>query len=532
MMRGLRNILAVVSLGQLLGIIQGGQAAIKVSSSPPVNASAPIPEAFVSYSIEFSSFPDFAGNKSLPNIFSNNLLNNLGRLTGTKPHIRVGGNTQDYALYNASLKTAINGTFNLQRSADYPTTIFIGPSYFESYSTWPNTRFSHGFNLGLGGNNSVGWETLLDTVPLACKALSNGKLLMWEYGNEPDLYSTSSQGPVRPPSWNESQYVSQWLNGTRAIKAQLTKYCPDMVSNESYGYLAPSFAGTNNHLKPLLTWQDGLDQDQDIKLISSHNYIGGATQPGVTLQGTLMNHTSTVHSISSQVNESNYLAYTGIPFILGETNSLYNEGAPGLSNSFGAALWGVDFNLWCASVGIRRVHMHQGTDYRYASWQPIETNKTIIGTKPPYYGNIAVAAMLGDLTSGSVQIANLPLESEFEAAYAAYVDEQLVRIAIINMREYNYTVNGTSSVLNPIPRPSHVYSFEVPGEGDVDVKTLYANGSDAISGITWDGWSYNWELKEGQAVKLHNVTTGERLKIARGVLNVTVEDSTAVILNF
>jgi hypothetical protein len=245
-----------------------------------------------------------------------------------------------------------------------------------------------------------------------------------------------------------------------------------------------------------------------------------------------MNHTSTVHSISSQVNESNYLAYTGIPFILGETNSLYNEGAPGLSNSFGAALWGVDFNLWCASVGIRRVHMHQGTDYRYASWQPVETNKTIIGTKPPYYGNIAVAAMLGDLTSGSVQIANLPLESEFEAAYAAYVDEQLVRIAIINMREYNYTVNGTSSVLNPIPRPSHVYSFEVPGEGDVDVKTLYANGSDAISGITWDGWSYNWELEEGQAVKLHNVTTGERLKIAGGMVNVTVEDSTAVILNF
>jgi len=76
-----------------------------------------------------------SGNKSLPNAFSNNLLNNLGNFTGTKPHIRVGGNTQDYALYNASLETAINGTFNLAKSADYPTTIFIGPSYFESYST-------------------------------------------------------------------------------------------------------------------------------------------------------------------------------------------------------------------------------------------------------------------------------------------------------------------------------------------------------------------------------------------------------------
>src|SRR3982075_1414196 len=101
-----------------------------------------------------------------------------------------------------------------------------------------------------------------------------------------------------------------------------------------------------------------------------------------------MNHSSTVHSISSQVALAANLSYTGIPFILGETNSLYNEGAPGLSNAFGAALWGVDFNLWCASVGIRRVHMHQGTDYRYASWQPVQTNKTTIGTKPPYYGNI------------------------------------------------------------------------------------------------------------------------------------------------
>jgi len=215
------------------------------------------------------------------------------------------------------------------------------------------------------------------------------------------------------------------------------------------------------------------------------SYIGGATKPGVTLQGTLMNHSSTVDSISSQVDELNYLAYTGIPFILGEANSLYHEGAPGLSNSFGAALWGVDFNLWCASVGIRRVHMHQGTDYRYASWQLIQTNKTTVGTKLPYYGNIAVAAMLGDLTAGAVQIANIPLASPFEAAYAAYVDGKLARIAVINMRAYNYTVNGTSSVLNPVERPSQEYAFQVPEECDrVEVQRLYANGSDAISGIT------------------------------------------------
>lgn len=214
-----------------------------------------------------------SGNNSAPNVFSDNLLNNIGNLTGTKPYIRVGGNTQDYALYNASLPFALNGTFNYARSSDYPTTIFIGPSYFESYAQWPNTKFSHGFNLGLGANDSAGWQTLLDTVPLACKALGGGKLLMWEYGNEPDLYSTSSQGPVRPPAplgWNESIYVSQWLNGTRQIKASLQEACPELLTDGSYGYMAPSLGGVGNTLKLPAIWAAGLDQDSDVKLVSTH----------------------------------------------------------------------------------------------------------------------------------------------------------------------------------------------------------------------------------------------------------------------
>lgn len=197
------------------------------------------------------------------------MLTNIGNIIGTKPYIRVGGNTQDYALYNASLTYAVNGTINPARSADYPTTVYIGPSYFESYNTLDGVRFSHGFNLALGANSTAGWETLLDTVPLACAALGNGKLYWWEYGNEPDLYSTSAQGPVRPSTWNESTYVSQWLNGTREILALIKKNCPDLAG-DSYGYIAPSFAGTGNHLRAPTAWADGLDVDDDIKLFSSH----------------------------------------------------------------------------------------------------------------------------------------------------------------------------------------------------------------------------------------------------------------------
>ena len=239
--------------------------------TPAQDASAPVLPSFVSFSIEFVFFPDFAGNSSAPNTFSHNLLSNLGKIQGSNPIIRVGGNTQDYPIYNASQPVATVGTFNYNKSRDYPTTITIGPSFFDSYSTWPNTTFIHGFNLAKNG--TVGLNSLLATVPLACKALDGGKLAYWELGNEPDLYKTSAQGAVRPPSWNEQAYVDEWLGKTRSIKAVMAQTCPDHVQGSAYKYIAPSFAGTSNSLDPIITWRDGLDTDKDISLISSHKYI-------------------------------------------------------------------------------------------------------------------------------------------------------------------------------------------------------------------------------------------------------------------
>ena len=177
----------------------------------------------------------------------------------------MGGNTQDYALYDKSLQTATNGTFT-SKSADYPTILSIGPSYFESYGTWPDVQFTHGFNLGK--NSTAGYDTLVATVPQACNALSGGKLAAFELGNEPDLYKTSAQGIVRPANWNEQAYVDEWLNKTRLIKSLISSNC-----SGSYSYIAPSFAGTHNSLDPIRTWQDGLNTDKDISYISSHKYV-------------------------------------------------------------------------------------------------------------------------------------------------------------------------------------------------------------------------------------------------------------------
>jgi hypothetical protein len=60
-MGSISKLVVLASCLQLFTIVEGQGSAIKVTATPPANVSAPIPEAFVSYSIEFSSFPDFAG---------------------------------------------------------------------------------------------------------------------------------------------------------------------------------------------------------------------------------------------------------------------------------------------------------------------------------------------------------------------------------------------------------------------------------------------------------------------------------------
>ncbi|QKX57278.1 uncharacterized protein TRUGW13939_04389 [Talaromyces rugulosus] len=347
----------LIGVGAAFGAVSNSSA-VMVSKEVPQNAGAAILAPFVSFSIEFSSLPDFAENTSKPNQFSNQILDNLANPQGVKP---------DRALYDPNIKTQINGTFVPSITEDFPWIISIGPSYFEADSTWPGAKFSHGFNLG--ENTTAAMDSLTATAPLACKALSHGNFAHWDLGNEPDFYKTMLA--ARPANWTESDYVAEWLSKSQIVKRQIAKACPDMVTNPAYKYIAPSFAGFTYGLDPVTTWEDGLGKNKDIGMNSMHNYMGSADSPGVTLAHTLMNHAAIVLSMVKHTNLSHTLSEKGlnkdIPYILGEMNSLAHQGQPRLSNSFGAALWGVDFNLYCASQSIGRTRMHQGTDYRYAS---------------------------------------------------------------------------------------------------------------------------------------------------------------------
>lgn len=113
-------------------------------------------------------------------------------------------------------------------------------------------------------------QNILEEIPFVCKAMEDGRLAYYELGNEPDLYPTSAQGAKRPTTWHEQDYVYEWRNKTRLIREGITQTCPALAQQSSFPFIAPSFAGTSSWLKPIPTWQDGLDEDKMITLNSQH----------------------------------------------------------------------------------------------------------------------------------------------------------------------------------------------------------------------------------------------------------------------
>lgn len=130
----------------------------------------------------------------------------------------------------------------------------------------------------------------------------------------------------------------------------------------------------------------------------------------------------------------------------------------------------------------------------------------------------------------------IPLPTDTEAAYAIYDYGALKRLVVINYNGYNTTKDGAGvePLPNPPSRPSRNYAFDLGGhrpDVSVSIQRLMANGSDAITGVTFDGWSYNMELDNGKPVRLHNVTTGEVVRADKGVVTINVPYSSAVLLD-
>jgi hypothetical protein len=198
--------------------------AFTIPSTTLTNASQILDPRFAGFGIEFSNIFSFTGTAASPNTFSSNLLNNLKQLAGVSPCIRVGGNTQDYALYKESYTGAqigrnSNPTVNSTIKGNVPFDNDVyGPELFKALGTFPaGTNFIFGLNLAY--DNSDYMSQITGAAKAALSAL-NDNLYSFEIGNEPDLYSSTAAFRIGQ-TWDGKTYASQWTDRASAIQSQV-----------------------------------------------------------------------------------------------------------------------------------------------------------------------------------------------------------------------------------------------------------------------------------------------------------------------
>jgi len=246
-----------------------------VPKLPPPGTSRSISPDFLSFSIEFSSFPAYAGNKSYPNTFSRTLLNNIAQAQGARPVIRVGGESQDRALLAGYIDTPFNESFVPASEDDI---LPFGRPFFESYATFPGTRYIHGLNLAR--SNDGYRRNLRGAIIMACQVLRGGAAMSWELGNEPDMYGSvtgiDAQGKrqvLRVGTWNDAMYVREWMEVERDLRKELSYSCPEMTSASQWRMVGPSFSGRSGGMDVWSAWEGGLKQEGVINEFSSHLYV-------------------------------------------------------------------------------------------------------------------------------------------------------------------------------------------------------------------------------------------------------------------
>jgi hypothetical protein len=85
---------------------------------------------------------------------------------------------------------------------------------------------------------------------------------------------------------------------------------------------------------------------------------------------------------------------TGLPYVLREMSSIGPIGMPGVSDTFGASLWTLNFFLYAASLGISSVQMHMTDNSNASAWSPIPIyGHDTSFVRPQYYSSVTATEL-------------------------------------------------------------------------------------------------------------------------------------------
>lgn len=349
-----------------------------------------IPANFTGLGYEISSV-------AIPGLLSpsNQTYIRMIRMLGRHGVVRVGGNTSDYSSLHPS------GTL-----VSSPKSSVINAESLRQLGKFLDTtgwKLIWGLNLGSG---TVG-EAVQEAQAVASVAGDN--LLAFEIGNEPDLYVHEGH---RIAGYSYEQYLQEYRRFKTAIRSKLP--------------VAP-FAGPDVARATNWATRFAKDEGHDLKLLTHHYYRGGARNPNSSLDELLYPDPHLAQMLDSMRAAS---SEAGIPYRIVETNSFSGGGKPGVSDTFGSALWALDYMLTLATHGAAGLNMETGINQLdfISPYSPImDDQRGHYKAAPEYYGMLAFTQFAGcDLLATKYDGSGLNI-----TVYAAKRNGQTI-VAIIN----------------------------------------------------------------------------------------------------
>jgi hypothetical protein len=320
-----------------------------------------IPDGFTGLSYESAVLSD-------PSFFNgdNTDLVAFFRRLGGAGVLRLGGNTSEYGVWTPQRPGAapdVAPALGPDTGRKTPARRAITPEAIRNLRGFIDaTGWSliYGLNLGTASEESIALEAraVMDAM--------GRKLVAFQIGNEPDLFHKNG---LRPPAYGFDQYTEEWLRTAAAVRASV----PGAV------FAGPDIAGH-------AAWLEGFARrfGGNVRFLSDHYYAEGPPDdPAMTVAYLLSPGNRRLAYLLEGIKQARTLA-PQTPFRLTETNSCYNGGKPGVSNTFASALWGAELMAELAAAGVEGVNFHGGGRGPYT---PISGSRADgFAARPLYYG--------------------------------------------------------------------------------------------------------------------------------------------------
>ncbi|KAJ7126148.1 glycoside hydrolase family 79 protein [Mycena epipterygia] len=447
---------------------------------PSVNTSAkgysiPIKGTFFGFSVEMSVITQLCS--SYVQVPLLNLMANIQERAGAM-HVRIGGNTQEFAYYVPTLpeeRAISKEKADTNNPTQTPAVIYTMDLFYllSNISSLVNVKWY----VGVPFNDTSDFR--LQIVEYS-EAILGDNLLGVQVGNEPDLYSAHQH---RNTSYDPQNYANEFGELVAALAADSNV----PVRNNLIG---PSVSGT---WTPEMVWNTNFipTYTDNLGALSVEHYptdncfpeygIGVYHDPQIEFSDYL-NHTSGVALCAPYLNSTKIAQAAGKPFLMFETNSASCGGFPGISDSFGGALWALDYGLQMAYSNFSGAMLHVGGQnvfYNPFTAPPTNVSKYYEWTVGAVYYSALISAEVFGKTNTSQILDLLGNDANiYTPQYAIYENGALARVAL-----FNYITDPTGAT-------DYTATISVSGgtvPAFVQVKYFLSDSVSTKNNITWAG---------------------------------------------